>query len=147
MLNYKITKNTVAILKRKRRTKIIYVDNSQVFNIGIKNLLEKNCNYYDTSLEVIKKKVKIILNIQYKVPIIIGDNVLIQLNSLKCDEAIFIMLDKIINYQYYDKILHIYCVNNNEFKVKISLNQFEKILVKAIKLNNILKYQKVTNLL
>lgn len=147
MLNYKITKNTVAILKQKRQTKIFDVNNSQVFNIGIKSLLEKNCNYYDTSLNLIKKRVKSILNIQYKVPIIIGDNILIQLNSLKCEDAIFLMLDKIIDYQYYNNILHIYCVNNNVFKLKISLNQFEKILVKAIKLNNILKYQKMTNLL
>ncbi len=147
MQNYIIGSNTVALLKLNKKTLVYNVNNYLVINKSIKSIINYNCEFYYTNLDVIKKKTKDLLNIKYKVPILIGNNILIQLNSLRNNDAILIMLDKIIDYNYVDNILYIHCVNNLSFQVNISLNNFENLLFRSIKLNNILKYQKNANFL
>lgn len=146
MENYLITKNTVAILKKNNKTIIFDVEKTRVINKNINKVLENNCNFYGSSLTGRKNCAKNILNIHYKVPIIIENNIiLLQLNSIKEYECLFIVLNKIVDYKNFEKSLKIICVNNYVFINKISRYSFEKILINSIKLNNILKWRKSTN--
>ena len=146
MENYIINNKTVAIRKKNKKTIIYDVDNIRVINKNIKKVLEHNCNIYGSDLSGRKKSAKSLLNIYYKVPIIINKNlILIQINNIRNDECLFLVLNKIVDYNYYDNLLRVFCVNNIKFNIKISKNSFDKLLINAIKLNNILKWQKSTN--
>lgn len=149
MDNYIINNNTIAILKENKKTIIYNVDNIKVINKNIKKVLEDNCNFYGSSLNGRKKSAKIILNIKYKVPISISNDnnyILLQIDSLRNKKCLFIMLNKIIDYKIIDNILTIICLNNNNFKINISKYSFEKMFINGIKLNNILKWRKNTNI-
>ena len=150
MENYIITNKTIAILKKNNKTIIYNVDKVMVFNKNINKILEYNCNYYGSSLDGRKKCAKNVLNIKYKLPIIIDieNNItLIQLNSSRLKNCLYLITNKIINYEMNNNLLKIICVNNNVFYVKISLNSFEKMLIKSFKLYNILIWRKNANFL
>lgn len=150
MENYIINNKTIGLLKLHKKTMIISVDKVEVFNISINRILEYNCNYYGASLKGRRNSAKNILKIQYKVPIIIDDKnnlIIIQLNSPRNKVSLFLVTNKIINYENYYNFLKIYCCNNVNFKVKISKNIFEKLIIKSIQLNNILNWRKSINLL
>jgi len=144
--NYIINNNTIAILKRNNTTIIFDVKKTRVINKNIKKILDYNCNFYGSSLNGRKQSAGKLLKIHYKVPIVINKNIiLLQLNGIKDKECLFIVLNKIIDYKYLNKNLHILCTNNQIFNSNISKNSFEKMLVNSIKLNNILKWQKISN--
>ncbi len=150
MENYLITKDTVAILKKDKQTIIYDVENYRVINKNIKTVLNLNCNFYGSTLIGRKKSAENILDIKYKVPIVLdeaSDITLLQLSSLRKDETILLVLNKIVSYhEVFDKLV-IKCINNQEFEVNISKNCFEKLLLNSFKLNNVLKWRKSVNLL
>ena len=150
MENYLITKDTVAILKKDKKTIIYDVENYRVINKNIKTVLNLNCNFYGSTLIGRKKSAENILDIKYKVPIVLdeaSDITLLQLSSLRKDETILLVLNKIVSYhEVFDKLV-IKCINNQEFEVNISKNCFEKLLLNSFKLNNVLKWRKSVNLL
>ena len=148
MEKYLITNKTVALMKLKNKTIIYSVENKEVINQGINKVLEYNCNYYGSSLDGRKKSARYILNIKYKLPILIDESnniILIQLNSPKNDYCLYLVINKIIDYKENEGYLKIYCLNNYIFNVKISKNSFEKILLNSLKLNNILNWRKSIN--
>lgn len=145
MENYLITTNTVALLKRKSKTIIYNVDNYQVINKSINKVLEYNCNFYGSSLLGRKKCAQNLLEIKYKVPIIIdemNDIVLINLNNNRKDNCLYLVTNKIIDYKEKIDKLEISCINKNIFNVNLSKNNLERMIINAIKLNNILKWRK-----
>ena len=150
MENYLITKDTVAILKKDKKTIIYDVENYRVINKNIKTVLNLNCNFYGSTLIGRKKSAENILDIKYKVPIVLdetSDITLLQLSSLRKDETILLVLNKIVSYHEVLNKLVIKCINNQEFEVNISKNCFEKLLLNSFKLNNVLKWRKSVNLL
>lgn len=148
MEKYLITNKTIALIKDFNKTIIYNVDNKEVFNTNIKKIIEYNCNYYGSSLLGRKKSASKILNIKYKLPIIIDDVnnlILIQLNSPREDYCIFLITNKIIDYKKEEDKLKIICINNNIFYSKISPNILEKSLINSIRLNNVLNSRKYVN--
>ena len=150
MENYLITKDTIAILKKDKQTIIYDVENYRVINKNIKTVLNLNCNFYGSTLIGRKKSAENILDIKYKVPIVLdeaSDITLLQLSSLRKEETILLVLNKIVSYQEVLNKLVIKCINNQVFEVNISKNCFEKLLLNSFKLNNVLKWRKSVNLL
>ena len=148
MKNYIINNATIAILKQEKRTIIYDVENIRVINKHTRKLLEENCLFYGSSMEGRIKSAKNILNIKYKVPIIISESdnlTLIPVNAMRSKECLFLVASKIIDYKALDdkeKMLVIRCVNNLEFTVNLSKKSFDKLLLNSIKLNNYLKWLK-----
>ena len=148
MENYLITKDTIAILKKDKQTIIYDVENYRVINKNIKTVLNLNCNFYGSTLIGRKKSAENILDIKYKVPIVLdeaSDITLLQLSSLRKEETLLLVLNKIVSYQEVLNKLVIKCINNQEFEVNISKNCFEKLLLNSFKLNNVLKWRKSVN--
>jgi len=146
MENYIINENTIAILKNKNKTIIIDVDNIRVINKNIKFIIECNCLINGSNLNGRKEFIKKLLNIHYKIPIIINYNIiLLQINSIKNNNSLFIILNKIKDYKEINNNLNILCVNNYVFSNNISKNSFEKLIINGIKINNIIKYEKNVN--
>ena len=150
MNSYIITEKTIALKKLANKTIIYDVEKVKVINKNIKKILEDNCNFYGSSLNGRIKCVQKLLKIKYKVPIIVSESknyILLQLNSLRDNECLFIMINKIVDYLEKDKNIQIVCVNNLVFDSKISKYSFEKMLLNSFKLNNILKWRKIVNYL
>lgn len=144
MKNYIIDENTVAVLKSNHKTIIFDVENIRVINKSINKVLEDNCLLNGSSVMGRKNSAEKLLNIKYKIPIYINKNIiLIQLNSLRDNSCLFIVLNKILNFKYINDLLNIMCVDNYIFSCKISENCFENLIVNGVKLNNILKYQNI----
>jgi len=134
--NYIISNKTIAILKKDKKTFIYDVDNIRVINKNINKILELNCYFYGIDLNLIKNYAKNILNVSYKVPIYIkNDIILIQLCSLRNKECLILNSNKIINYKLKNKTLEINCVNF-KFSISISKNILERMLLKTILLTN-----------
>lgn len=150
MENYLISNKTIAVIKNKRKTIIINVDKVVVINKSVKNILEYNCNYYGSSFDGRIKCAKDILNIKYKIPIVIDDKnniVLISLNSPRNSSNVYLVTNKILNYEIINNNLRVFCLNNVNFKIKLSKNVFEKLLLNSIKIINTLNWRKNVNLL
>lgn len=146
MENYIINNNTVAILKKDNQTIIFDVEKTRVINKNVKKVLEQNCNLYGSTLLGRKKFAEKILSIHYKIPIVIAQNIiLVQLNGIKEENCLFIVLNKIIDYKYINNNLKILCINNQIFNNKISKSSFEKMIINSIKLENVLKWRKNLN--
>ena len=146
MENYIINNKTIAILKKNNKTIIFDVEKKRIINKNIKKVLNYNCNFYGSSLNGRKKCAENLLNIHYKIPIIIDKNIiLIQLNSLRSEECLFIVMNKIIDYKYINKKLEILCINSQIFNTNISKESFEKMIINSIKLENNLKWRKNIN--
>lgn len=138
MENYIFNDNTIAIIRSNNKTIIIDVDKIRVINISISKVIDNNCLLqgfnYNGRKEAIKRKLKV----KYKVPIYIKNNViLLQLNSIRNKNCIFLILNKIIDYYYKNNRLYIKCKNNYVFMLKISINNFKKIIINGLLINNI----------
>lgn len=150
MEKYLVSNKTIAVIKNKKKTIIINVDKVVVINKSIKNILEFNCNYYGSSLDGRIKCAKDILNIKYKIPIVIDDKnniVLVSLNSPRNSSNVYLVTNKILNYEIVNNYLRVFCLNNINFRVKLSKNVFEKLLLNSIKIINTLNWRKNVNLL
>ncbi len=148
MKNYIINDQTIAILKQDQNTIVYDVKKTIVINKNIKSILETNCLLHGSSMEGRIKSAKKILNIKYKVPILISEAeniILLQIDCLRNKECLFIVANKIVDYEIKNNKLTIKCINNQEFIVNISKYSFEKMLIYTIKLNNYLKWSKNTN--
>lgn len=148
MKNYIINDQTIAILKQDQNTIVYDVKKTIVINKHIKSILETNCLLHGSSMEGRIKSAKKILNIKYKVPILISEAeniILLQIDCLRNKECLFIVANKIVDYEIKNNKLTIKCINNQEFIVNISKYSFEKMLIYTIKLNNYLKWSKNTN--
>lgn len=148
--NYLITNKTIALLKRGKKTLIYDVDKVVVINKTINKIIDLSCNYYGSSLEGRKKSAKNILNQKYKIPIVIDEVnnlILIPLNNPRLEDCLYVVVNKIVDYYELEDNLVIMCVNNQEFKTKMSKKTLEKLIISAFKLNNILNHRKNANFL
>ena len=135
MENYLINENTIAVQKRSKQTIIYDVENIRVINKNIRSILNLNCNFYGSSLLGRLKSASKILNIKYKIPIIINENnvILLPIKSLRHEDTLLLVSNKIIKYEEQDAKLKVYTINNQEFILNISKNSFEKMLLKNVK--------------
>ena len=150
MEKYLINNKTIALLKLKDKTLIINVDKTMVINKSINKVLNYNCNYYGSNKNGRLISAKYILNSKYKVPIIVDDNnniILINLTSSRNTTCLYLVTNKIVDYDIIFNKLKITCYQNITFYVNISKNILDNLLIKSIKLNNILNYRKNVNFL
>ena len=146
MINFILNENTVAIKKQYNKTIIYNVENFKVFNKSINRILDDNCLINGSSLKARKKYAKKVLNIEYKVPLIINENnnlILLQINSIRKKDCLYIVLNKIIDYSMENGYLKIKCINNNYFYVNLSIYSLEKMIVNATKLLNYFNAKKL----
>lgn len=150
MEKYLVNNKTIALVKINKKTLIIDVNKVEVLNKSINKIINDSCNYYGSSLKGRKISAQNILNLKYKVPIVIDDKnniIIIQLNSPRNRVSLYLVTNKVINYEFNQNKLKILCSHNIIFNVKISKNTFEKLLINSLQLNNVLNWRKNANLL
>lgn len=144
MKDYIINNKTIALLKKNNKTIIFNVENEVVINKNIKSIIENNCLLYGSNMKGRLVYAKNILKKTYKLPIFINKNIiLLPLNSLRNEESLIIILNKIIDYKYKNNILYIKCLNNKIFSCNLSKNSFENLIINGVKLNNNLNIKNI----
>ncbi len=145
MNDYIINNKTIAILKKNNQTIIYDVEKVRVINKNTKRIIADNCVFYGSSYLGRLKSAQKILNIKYKVPIILTEQdnlILLPITSLRDKECLILVANKILDYEVCDQYIKVLCVKKLIFKIKISKNSFERLFINAIKLNNRLKWRK-----
>ena len=135
----------LAILKSKRKTIIIYVNNYVVINKNIKRVVNDLCILNGSSLEGRVEYSRKKLSKKYKVPIVINnDLILLELSSWRKD-CVLLVADKIKEYKNVGKYLKIRLDNDYLIYVKISKYKLERLLLDYIKIINELKSENNAN--
>ena len=148
MKQYLINEKTIAILKKGHQTIIYDVENYKVINKNIKKVLEDNCLFYGSNMKGRQKSASKILKVKYKIPLVISEQdniILIQIDAFRSDCCLFLVANKIIDYQENNKKVNVKCINNNNFSLNISKYCFDKMLINSLKLNNYLNWLKSVN--
>ena len=150
MEKYIVNNNTVALLKKKNIT-IVYEKNKKfIVNQKLNKIISFNCRYYGSNLEGRLISTKELLNIKYKVPIIIYEykNMIFSyLNNKRDKTCLLVNLNMLVFYKKYDNYLYLKFLNNNGFRVKISEYNLEKLIINHFKINNLINCRKKMNFL
>lgn len=132
-----ITKNTIAILKIGKKTKIIDVDNIRVINKGIKKFINDNCLLYGSNLKGRLDAIKKNTDIKYIVPIYVKKEIiLIPIISFRKDDTMYLVLNKINHYYEKNGVLTVKCNSNKLFFLSMSKRKFENRLLSGIIVQN-----------
>lgn len=145
MKEYFINNNTIALIKKDDKTIIFENNKKLIINNKLKKILNNNCIYNGSTLEGRIIAAREMLNLKYKVPIIISNSktnelIFMPIYSLRSNNSFYININKILNVLEIDDKLRIFCENNVTFDIKMSINVFNNIFFNSIKLKNIMNW-------
>lgn len=146
MKEYYINQDTIILFKSGDTTIVYEEEKKFTINNTLKTILNNNCVLNGSTLDGRIDAARSILNIKYRVPIIISNSkdkeiLLMPIFSLRSENSIYININKIINVKKYDDFIRVYVTNNQYFDFEISLKIFENVLFNSIKLKNIINWQ------
>lgn len=151
MINeYFINEDTLILVPgNKNRTKIYDKEGIYEINTNILNIVEKSCNYYGSSFEGRCTGSKSILNMNYKLPIIIDEVkevIMLPTSSPSNSNCYWICLNNIEDYYKKGDKIVIEFMNKTTFEFKISYYSIENQILRATllltKLRKRKKYRK-----
>ena len=146
MNKYEINKNTLAIVGiNDFKSMVIESDNNYVIEDNSYQVMEDSCNYFGSTFKGRVEGTKKMLDISYKVPIIIEES----------NELIFFPLSEIdnskctwISLRWFDKVIkennntYIYFKNGEKININVSKYVVENQVFRSLKLNNVLNDRK-----
>lgn len=138
MKSYIITEKTAAIIGiDNHHTKIIEDTKEFILPISWYDIMNDSCLYYGSSFQGRIEGSRNILKKDYKVPIIICENIPIiffAVGKQTQGECIWISLKKLLYYTVYDKKIQFHFSETFSIFTVISRQSFEKQLLKAYNL-------------
>ncbi len=143
MESYEINKNTCAIVSvDKEITKVVESNHEYYINQTTYEIMDNSCQYYGSSCDGRIKGTKMILGSGYKVPIVVEEsNDIIFFptespNSISCS---WLSLNQIARYEDSDGYTKVTFNNGKYLIVKISTASFENQILRANRLESLLK--------
>lgn len=150
MLNNEINTNTCFIKKNDNKSCLISNGKEEiVINMSLKKYLNYNCEYYGSSFEGRKQSSKLLLGSKYKLPIIIEESreiVFFPTKSSKSDQCTWIALNNIKKYEENNYQVKVTFKTGYTKDFDISIESFENQILRASKLELILKKRKEQNI-
>lgn len=141
--SYEINKDTCAILNLSEDvSKIIESKNEYLLPKRTFEVMEDSCVYYGSSYEGRLKGTKMILGCNYKLPIIVeetNDIIFFPTSGTNTDKCSWISLNNVINYEDYKGYTKVTFLGGKSAIIKISPNSFETQLLRATRLQNLIK--------
>ena len=146
-MNYEINEGTLAIIaKENASSKILEDDREYVINSTPYEIMDYSCKYFGSSLEGRKEGTKAILNIEYKVPIIVENSmnlIFFPTNSPDSADCIWISLKNIKTIKEDDfNSTRIIFNNDIEITIPISKRTIENQIFRASRLDLIMRNRK-----
>ncbi len=141
--SYEINKDTCAILNLNNEvTKV--VENNQEYLIPKTTfeVMEDSCAYYGSSYEGRLKGTKMILGCNYKLPIIVeesNDLIFFPTNGTSSEKCSWISLKHVLKYEPYKGYTKVTFTEGRTVVVKMSYNSFDMQVLRATRLQNLIK--------
>lgn len=146
MLKNEINSNTCFIKKNDNKSCLINNGKDEIIiNMSINKYLNYNCEYYGSSLEGRKQSSKLLLGSKYKLPIIIEEAreiIFFPTRSSSSDLCTWISLNNIENYEENNYRVKVTFKSGFTKNFDISIESFENQILRASKLQLILKKRK-----
>lgn len=140
---YKISASTLAIIPEKKKTKVYDDNRCYILKETVEELIDRNCCSNGANLIGRQKGTSYLLNSSYKPPIVINelDNlILVPTHSIRNIECSWIMLNNILNYKNInDKKTIIEFKNGKKVVINCSYNKFDRQIIRATRLESILR--------
>ncbi len=141
--SYEINADTCAIVNISDDvSKIIEKDQEYLLPKSSYEVMEDSCNYYGSSYEGRVKGTKKILGSSYKLPIIIeesNDIIFFPTGGLNNEKSCWISLNNVLSYEKYRGYTKVTFLNGKDLILKISFKSFEMQLLRATRLQNLIK--------
>jgi len=143
MDSYEINKDTCAIISvDKNITKVLEKNNEYYVNQTTYEIMDNSCQYYGSSCEGRIKGTKMILGSNYKVPIVVeetNDIIFFPTESPSSDSCSWLSLNQIERYEDCEGFTKVTFSNGQNIVVKMSLSSFENQVLRANRLESLLK--------
>ena len=147
MDNYEINEDTLAIIPKSNKITIVYEKyNNFIINQSTDNILNNSCKYYGSTFEGRKIASASLLNVNYKVPIIIEESsnlIFFPTSSIKNKNCSWISLNNIDRYERNYRGSKIYFNSGKTIIIPISYGILNNQILRSSRLNFLFKERKV----
>lgn len=146
MNEYFINKGTCAIVPIEEEvSKVIELDGEVIVYKSVKDIMNESCKYYGCSYNGRYEGSKMILNMNYKLPIVvdeISNLIFFPTSSPRFNECIWISLSNILSYSKKSGCSKICFSSGYVFDLKISYYCLETQIFRATMLESLLRRRK-----
>jgi len=141
--SYEINKDTCAIINYSNEISQI-IENNQEYLLPKKTfeVMEDSCAYYGSSYEGRLKGTKMMLGCNYKLPIIIeetNDIIFFPTGGTSSEKCSWVSLNHVSKYEDYKGYTKVTFTGGKTIILKMSVNSFEMQLLRATRLQNLIK--------
>lgn len=148
--NYEINKSTLAIVPiNENLSKIYEEEESYVIKKSVSNIINSSCKYFGSSYTGRYEGSKSLLGMSYKLPIIIEETqeiIFFPTSSPRFNNCSWISLKNINNYEKNNDRVIVNFKNGLNLELNLSLFSFENQVFRALRLENILKKRKLSQI-
>ncbi len=146
MNEYFINKGTCAIIPVEEEvSKVIELDGEFIVNRSVSDIIDMSCKYFGCSYLGRLEGSKMILNMNYKLPIVVDEIknlIFFPTSSPRFDDCVWISLCNILSYSKYNAFSKV-CFNNGiVLDLKISYYCLENQIFRATMLDSLLRKRK-----
>lgn len=141
--SYYINRGTCAIIPIDKELSHVYeIDNSYVIEKSVKEIIDDSCKYYGCSYKGRCDGSRRILNMNYKLPIVIEEYhniIFFPTNSPRFDTCIWISLNNIVNYEKFKEGSQLIFQNDRKIVLDISYYSLENQIFRATLLESLIR--------
>ncbi len=141
--SYYINSGTCAIIPIDKELSHVYeIYNSYVIEKSVKEIIDDSCKYYGCSYKGRCDGSRRILNMNYKLPIVIEEYnniIFFPTNSPRFDTCIWISLNNIVNYEKFKEGSQLIFQNDRKIVLDISYYSLENQIFRATLLESLIR--------
>lgn len=145
--NYEINSATVAIVPvDQTKSKIIELEDSFLVSQSSTEIIDESCKFFGSSYMGRHEGTKNLIGVNYKSPIIVEETmelIFFPTISPRMKECIWISLNHIVDYTKKDCTTFIHFKNGNYLELEISYGSLENQILRATRLESILRKRKL----
>ncbi len=142
MDKYEINNKTLALKPKEDKTTVYEEDRIFTVNSTPHRIMEDSCTYYGSTLEGRKMGASRILNMSYKLPIMVEDSnniIFFPTKSSRKKECIWISLNNIKDYYQENDNMVVVFYNGKKLKIKESYKIIDGQILKATRLGCVMQ--------
>mgnify|MGYP000849135981 FL=1 len=151
MSEYEINKDTFAILPiGKTQSRIIEKDHTFIVNVTPMQIISDNCSYFGSSYNGRFSGTKKLIGVSHKAPIIIEETnevIFFPTNSPRLDDCAWISLKNLYNYKRNNENSMVIFTNGDLLDLDISYGILDNQVLRAARLESVLRLRKNNNFL